>query len=718
MTEATSPAQSVVRDRDLNDRTRVGWEIRALRESRLFWVGVALKLAFAFLFGSHFATRWFAPFAYELVHGHFANPWETFLARGEPMAFPYGPGMLVIVAMPWFPALFFSFDPASHLGLLLLRLPVFAADLAICVLLMRWLRVNVRDVVLTYWLSPVVIYATYVHGQLDLIPTALLCIALFYAFKNRVVVAGLVFGLALATKLHLLIAVPFVVIYLYRQRKRPRAWLVFSAIAGATALALYAVPLTSPAFRTMVLGSTESKKLWAVAIPYGSPHLLLYLAPSAIIVAVLRFASYRKVNRELTLMFIGALYVGLVALVPPQPGWFIWSIPFVAYLGARVTRTGRFALGMLSCAYVAYFFVGDPTTFLEAANPTLGAHFGENAAAAIGSAAPWLFGPHAASIAWTLLFSATTLAGIEMYRKGVRSNSVYSFRDESFMIGIAGDSGAGKHTLVSDLAKLVGPQLSTINGDDDHKWERGHAMWRRYTHLDPRGNLLATQLEGLAALRRGGDIQKAHYDHDKGKFTDPLRIKPTDFIAIVGLHPFYLPTQRELLHLRIFVDPEESVRRSWKVDRDMQKRGYTREEVLAQIDSRAADSAKYVRPQAKYADVILRHGETHRETDVALQVELVSQLDPLLLVDALDMIPSIEVSWEPDEELTRDRITIKGTLDAEQVRVLAVAILPNDDELVYEDAWLAGGRGVAAIAVLHAMSVRLRTTPVGAKELA
>ncbi len=525
VTEAASAPQAIVRDREPTDRTQLGWELRALRESRLFWVGAVLKLGCALLFGSHFATRWFAPFVYELMHGHFSNPWETFLARGEPMAFPYGPGMLLIVAAPWFPALFVSFDPASHFGLLLLRLPLFAADLTICVLLIRWLRVNVRDVVLTYWLSPVVIYATYIHGQLDLIPTALLCVALFYVFTNRVVVAGLVFGLALATKAHLLVAVPFVVVYLYRQRKRPFAWLAFSLITAATTLALYAIPLTSPAFRTMVLGSAESKKLWAVSIAYGSPHLLLYLAPSADDPSrCFGSRAIAKVNRELTLMFIGALYVGLVALVPPQPGWFIWSIPFVAYLGARVTRTGRFALLMLSGAYVAYFFVGDPATFLEAANPTLGSSFGADAATALATHAPWLFGPHAASIAWTVLFSATALAGIEMYRKGVRSNSVYSFRDESFMMGIAGDSGAGKHTLVADLSKLVGPQaLGALNGDDDHKWERGHWRCGGATRTSIRvANLLATQFfEGLTALRRQQGHSKSSLRSPQGKIHRP-----------------------------------------------------------------------------------------------------------------------------------------------------------------------------------------------------
>jgi hypothetical protein len=45
--------------------------LRALRHARLFWVGLAVKLAAAALFGSHFATRWFAPFLYGFVHGGF-----------------------------------------------------------------------------------------------------------------------------------------------------------------------------------------------------------------------------------------------------------------------------------------------------------------------------------------------------------------------------------------------------------------------------------------------------------------------------------------------------------------------------------------------------------------------------------------------------------------------------------------------------------------------
>lgn len=693
-------------------------DLRELAGSRLFWVGTAVKLLCAMLFGSHYATRWFAPFLHEFVTNG-TNPWEVFLARGEPMAFPYGPAMLLALAPVWIVAKVAPIAPAGHLGLLLLRLPLFAADLTLCLLLKRWLRFRAVNVITAYWLSPIVLYATYVHGQLDLLPTALLCVALYLVFTRRSMVAAIVFGVALATKGHLVIALPFTVVYLLRQRHPRYAWVSFAAIVTLVCAALYAIPLGSPAFRTMVLGSAESRKIWAVGIPYGLPGLMLYAAPAALILAFFRFFSYRKINRELAIMFLGVLYIGLVVLVPPQPGWFIWSLPFVAYFGARFSRAGRQALVVLSVAYLGYFFVADPAVFLEALDPTLGAGTGERAGARLEEMAPGVFSPHGASIALTALIAASALTAVEMYRKGVRSNALYSFRDQSFMMGIGGDSGAGKHTLANDIKALFGETLSVVNGDDDHRWERGHAMWKEYTHLDPRGNFLGAQLESLAALREGGNVKKRHYDHDKGKFTDPILLKPNDFIAIVGLHPFYLASQRQVLHLKIFVGPKEELRREWKVARDVAKRGYSPEKVLSEIERRMADSVKYVQPQARHADLVLSHLEKPaKETDVALHFEIASVLDPLPLFHALGQVDSLDVDWLPDESLTRDHFEVRGELAAEQLQVIATAAIPNVDELTIEPGgWKHGGRGLAQLVSLYAASVRLRVN-LGATDAA
>lgn len=683
-------------------------DLRELASSRLFQIGLVLKIVAAFLFGSHFATRWFAPFVASFVETG-QNPWETFLARGEPMAFPYGPAMLLLLSPVWVPARLFHFDPSGHVGLLLLRLPLLVADFGICLLLKRWVRLGSGDVLKAYWLSPIVFYAIYVHGQLDILPTALLCLALHLVFTRRIVEAGLVFGVALATKGHLVVALPFAIVHLYRQRHLRLGWLTFAAATVGTCLALYVVPASSAAFKTMVLGSAESRKVWAVGLPFGIPGLTLYAAPAALALAFLRFFSYRKINRELTISFLGVLYVGLVALVPPQPGWYIWSLPFVAYFGSRFSRSGRYAVALLSGAYLAYFFVADPVTFLEAVDPTLGAGTGARLAEQLTSFAPGPFSAHGASVALTVLFAAAGLTAFDMYRKGVRSNALYNFREQSFMIGIGGDSGAGKHTLAADLQKLFGATLSCVNGDDDHRWERGHAMWRSYTHLDPRGNFLGAQLESLTALRHGGDVAKRHYDHDRGRFTDPVLLRPNDFIAIVGLHPFYLASQRQVLHLKVFVDPSEELRRKWKVARDVKARGYTKEKVIAEIERRMADSVKYVQPQKRHADLVLQLlEEPEGEDGIALQFELSNLLDPLHLFDALSQVPSLEVDWLPDESLERDRFVLRGTLDSEQMRLLAAAAIANVDELVLVDEWRSGSRGLAQLLVLYATSARLK----------
>jgi phosphoribulokinase len=63
---------------------------------------------------------------------------------------------------------------------------------------------------------------------------------------------------------------------------------------------------------------------------------------------------------------------------------------------------------------------------------------------------------------------------------------------------------------------------------------------------------------------------------------------------------------RQNFDVKVYLDPLESLRKEWKVSRDMAKRGYTREEVLTAIESREEDSEAFIRPQKKYADIIVQ----------------------------------------------------------------------------------------------------------------
>ena len=59
------------------------------------------------------------------------------------------------------------------------------------------------------------------------------------------------------------------------------------------------------------------------------------------------------------------------------------------------------------------------------------------------------------------------------------------------VIGIGGDSSAGKTTLLKNLFELLGSQFISIEGDGDHKWERNDNNWKSF--VDPKANYIGNQ---------------------------------------------------------------------------------------------------------------------------------------------------------------------------------------------------------------------------------
>ncbi len=679
-----------------------------LRREPLFWVFLALKIVLSLCCGSHFATRWFVPFLHDFGKAPSLDPWQHFLDLQEIQAFPYGPTMLLGLGAPWLVVAPLGAAPLGAFSLLLLRLPLLAADVLICVLLMSWLPQQARTVARSWSASPIVLYATYVHGQLDLWPTALLLLAIWLVLGDRPRWGAFVLGLGLAAKLHLLVAVPFLLTFLWKRRRGRRALPAVLAILALTLIAAYA-PVWTPAFHKMVLQSPESARLWAVSLPFG-PHLVLYLAPMALVFAWLRMATWRSVERDLFLLMLGLAFLALVALVPPQPGWFVWSAPFVVFLGAQFTRTANWSVRAMNAAYLLYFFVAQTDTVLDALDPLLGNGSGVRAAARLQDAIPALADPRAPGLAWTLLFCATAWTAWEMARRGIRAQMT-GRHDEVFLIGLGGDSGAGKHTLARDLLAVLGDHLALVDGDDDHRWERGDPAWQQLTHLDPRANHLQTQLAALQRLRQGADVHKARYDHVHGRFTRPVLWPSARVVGLVGLHPFYLSAQRRLLDLRVFVDAADDVRRTWKLARDVQDRGKTEASVLAELERREPDAQRFVRPQMQHADVVLGHTAAVVGAQVAMRVELAGHLDPFALLEALQAQPGLQVTWLADPTLHRETMQVVGELPVDAVAALASSLLPDaDDWLVEKAAWHAGQRGLGQVVLLHALGAAWNAT--------
>ena len=195
------------------------------------------------------------------------------------------------------------------------------------------------------------------------------------------------------------------------------------------------------------------------------------------------------------------------------------------------------------------------------------------------------------------------------------------------ILGIVGDSAAGKTTLTKGIAQVLGTENVTIICTDDyHRYDRTQRAELGITALHPDCNYLDIMQHHLSQLRIGQPILKPIYSHKTGTFEPPIYIKPAKFVIIEGLLGYSTRGARDCYDVKVYLAPPESLRAQWKVKRDTQKRGYTEEQVLAELEKREPDSEQFIRPQRQWSDIVISFYEPNEDEDQAnghLNVRLV-----------------------------------------------------------------------------------------------
>lgn len=175
------------------------------------------------------------------------------------------------------------------------------------------------------------------------------------------------------------------------------------------------------------------------------------------------------------------------------------------------------------------------------------------------------------------------------------------------ILAIVGDSAAGKSTLTNGLVRILGEdRVTAVCTDDYHKYDRKERAELGITPLHPDCNYLDVLELHLERLHYGQPFLKPVYDHATGTLIRPEYIRPREFVIVEGLLGFHSPVMRQFYDVKVFLDPPEDLRTAWKIKRDTSKRGYTAEQVLAEMKKREADTLKYIRPQREHADIVVR----------------------------------------------------------------------------------------------------------------
>ena len=242
------------------------------------------------------------------------------------------------------------------------------------------------------------------------------------------------------------------------------------------------------------------------------------------------------------------------------------------------------------------------------------------------------------------------------------------------ILGVVGDSATGKTTFTRGLVRLLGEDNVThVCTDDYHRYDRAQRAELNITPLDPDCNYMDIMAQDIAHLSRGDAILKPVYRHTDGSFDPPVYIDPARFTIIEGLLGYYTSEMRDCYDVRVFLNPPEEIRRQWKVQRDCTRRGYTTDQVLAELDRREPDSEAFIRPQRRYADIVVSFAPGKSDEANELDAQLI--LGPDLPHPDLSPLVSGGSDGISMVDQGRDRlVVIPGLIDQEQAAGIEEAI--------------------------------------------
>ncbi len=257
------------------------------------------------------------------------------------------------------------------------------------------------------------------------------------------------------------------------------------------------------------------------------------------------------------------------------------------------------------------------------------------------------------------------------------------------ILGIVGDSAAGKTTLSRGIAQILGVEnVAVLCTDDYHRYNRMQRKAFGITPLNPECNYLDIMAQHLRLLRAGQAILKPHYDHKLGDFGPPQYIVPHHYLIVEGLLGMYWQEMRNAYSVRVFLNPPEELRWRWKIRRDTAKRGYTQEEVLRELALREHDSAAYIRPQRDHADVVIsffpgvssnpeQDGDAHLNVHLTLHGTL--HHPDLSEVIAEDQSGCVRSTLGREDGRAVEYLEIDGSIPDEPARALERCILDHLD---------------------------------------
>lgn len=181
------------------------------------------------------------------------------------------------------------------------------------------------------------------------------------------------------------------------------------------------------------------------------------------------------------------------------------------------------------------------------------------------------------------------------------------------IIGIAGGTGAGKTTVVSQIANRIKDHVVVIPQDSYYK-DNSHLPLEERLELNfdhPDSIDFKLLIKHLKELRAGKTVDQPVYSYLTclRSATETVKVAPSPIIIVEGILIFTCPELRSCMDIKVFVDADADDRLGRVITRDNIERGRSIEKVLERYDKTVKPMhLQFIEPSKRYADIIIPQG--------------------------------------------------------------------------------------------------------------
>lgn len=678
-------------------------EIKKINKEIIFKFGLSLKLFLIIFFLPEIYKTWFLPFMLNGINENLFNPWTSHLAlSGSKIAFPYGitmylaylPGTLI----GNFLDLVFSQTIFHKIGFGLTSL---FFDYGTLILLARIThKYSTKLLLITYWCCPISIYTLYFHGQLDILPVFLLLNSIYFLGERKIVLSSLTIALAISAKLSMLIALPFIFVYINRNQRLEKDLQTFISYLTIL-LGLLIIPfLRFNEYKEMVFQSPELEKIYSVYINYGA-DIKLFLLPTIFITIIYFIWRLNRITFEMFIMSVGLGFFILILLLPPSPGWFLWILPFLVFYQLRCPSDYIIISLPLYLTYLVFYFLYSSGASTELIN-----YDGNYLKEQLNYIAQ---DPKLYSLLFTALQCSGLLICIRMYIFGIGRNNFYKRDFKPILLAVAGIPGSGKNNLTNSLFRILGKKYSIeVKENNYKKWNKDHPMTIAKSRLNPNSYDLSGMTQDIFQIAKINENNSRNLINSIDSVKNLRKVKNIDFLLINGSHSLYIKRLRDRIDLKIFLEIDKRIEDYFYIF----KASYKNTEFLELSKKEISEKKQYIDIQRNYCDLYFKIIPVTSNKEIRYEkIKPKLKLNIIMsngyfheqLSHSLIALCGAHVDIEELDNLNKVSLYIEGEILEEDIEQIASILIPNLEDLLCScPKWLSGVEGlIQLITIKH-----------------